>query len=116
MNNLNRYGPPNIIQHRHGICQLRRSRTQDQRTTKKDNTRTRKLNLEYFRTGRKGIGRVTSPQYFSSRHQSKQFNTQPANIFLHEGGMVKLGDMNVSKITERGFCMTQTGTPYYASP
>ena len=24
--------------------------------------------------------------------------------------------MNVSKITERGFCMTQTGTPYYASP
>jgi NIMA (never in mitosis gene a)-related kinase 1/4/5 len=30
--------------------------------------------------------------------------------------VVKLGDMNVSKITERGFCMTQTGTPYYASP
>ena len=27
-----------------------------------------------------------------------------------------MGDMNVSKITERGFCMTQTGTPYYASP
>jgi hypothetical protein len=28
----------------------------------------------------------------------------------------KLGDMNVSKISEKGMCMTQTGTPYYASP
>jgi len=24
--------------------------------------------------------------------------------------------MNVSKISEKGLCMTQTGTPYYASP
>ena len=24
--------------------------------------------------------------------------------------------MNVSKITQSGLCMTQTGTPYYASP
>ena len=24
--------------------------------------------------------------------------------------------MNVSKVTETGLCMTQTGTPYYASP
>lgn len=27
---------------------------------------------------------------------------------------VKLGDMNVSKVGD--LCMTQTGTPYYASP
>lgn len=31
-------------------------------------------------------------------------------------GSAKLGDMNVSKITEKGLCQTQTGTPYYASP
>ena len=24
--------------------------------------------------------------------------------------------MNVSKVSEKGLCMTQTGTPYYASP
>jgi serine/threonine protein kinase len=44
---------------------------------------------------------------------------KPANIFLHqENGVMqaKLGDMNVSKISEKGLCMTQTGTPYYASP
>lgn len=28
----------------------------------------------------------------------------------------KLGDFNVSKVAKRGLCMTQTGTPYYASP
>ncbi len=44
---------------------------------------------------------------------------QPANVFLHEENgtyQAKLGDMNVSKISEKGLCMTQTGTPYYASP
>lgn len=29
---------------------------------------------------------------------------------------MKLGDMNVSKISKNGFLKTQTGTPYYASP
>ena len=38
-----------------------------------------------------------------------------ANIFLAKDGTVKIGDLNVSKITE-GLCETQTGTPYYASP
>jgi NIMA (never in mitosis gene a)-related kinase len=28
---------------------------------------------------------------------------------------VKIGDLNVSKIST-GLCQTQTGTPYYASP
>jgi NIMA (never in mitosis gene a)-related kinase len=41
---------------------------------------------------------------------------KPANIFLNDGDIAKLGDMNVSKISESGLCMTQTGTPYYASP
>jgi len=42
-----------------------------------------------------------------------------ANVFLsasREGPAAKLGDFNVSKVAKRGLCMTQTGTPYYASP
>lgn len=42
-----------------------------------------------------------------------------ANVFLHndkDGLIAKLGDFNVSKVAKRGLCMTQTGTPYYASP
>lgn len=38
-----------------------------------------------------------------------------ANVFMFSNGAVKLGDMNVAKIT-RNMCKTQTGTPYYASP
>ena len=30
--------------------------------------------------------------------------------------MVKLGDLNVSKVSKKGMMHTQTGTPYYASP
>ena len=39
-----------------------------------------------------------------------------ANVFLNKDGTVKLGDMNVSKVSKDGFLRTQTGTPYYASP
>jgi NIMA (never in mitosis gene a)-related kinase len=39
-----------------------------------------------------------------------------ANIFMLSDGTVKLGDLNVSKVAERGLVYTQTGTPYYASP
>ena len=38
-----------------------------------------------------------------------------ANVFMFSNGSVKLGDMNVSKMS-RNMCKTQTGTPYYASP
>lgn len=45
---------------------------------------------------------------------------KPANVFLNstpEGqNIAKLADFNVSKVAKRGLCMTQTGTPYYASP
>jgi NIMA (never in mitosis gene a)-related kinase len=40
-----------------------------------------------------------------------------ANVFMESDGVVKLGDLNVSKIAQKdGMLMTQTGTPYYASP
>lgn len=41
---------------------------------------------------------------------------QSANVFMTKEGIIKLGDMNVSKVVKRGLCETQTGTPYYASP
>lgn len=34
---------------------------------------------------------------------------------MFSNGSVKLGDMNVSKMS-KNMCKTQTGTPYYASP
>lgn len=44
------------------------------------------------------------------------FDVQSANVFLSKSGNAKLGDLNVSKVTRKGFGETQTGTPYYASP
>jgi len=39
-----------------------------------------------------------------------------ANVFQTNSGLIKLGDLNVSKIAKQGMLRTQTGTPYYASP
>jgi NIMA (never in mitosis gene a)-related kinase len=39
-----------------------------------------------------------------------------ANIFLFNSNLVKIGDLNVSKVFKPGVNFTQTGTPYYASP
>lgn len=39
-----------------------------------------------------------------------------ANVFVCANGNVKIGDMNVSKVTSGQLVHTQTGTPYYASP
>jgi NIMA (never in mitosis gene a)-related kinase 1/4/5 len=40
---------------------------------------------------------------------------KPANIFFHKG-LAKVGDLNVAKHLVDQFTITQTGTPYYASP
>lgn len=39
-----------------------------------------------------------------------------ANIFQTSDGVAKLGDLNVSKITQKGLAITQAGTPYYCAP
>lgn len=44
------------------------------------------------------------------------FVQQSANVFINKDKVVKLGDMNVSKLARNGMLYTQTGTPYYASP
>ena len=49
------------------------------------------------------------------RHHIIHRDLKSANVFF-AGGVAKLGDMNVSKATEDGFCSTQTGTPYYTAP
>ena len=35
---------------------------------------------------------------------------------MTKSGEIKLGDLNVSKVAKNGLLLTQTGTPYYASP
>lgn len=37
-------------------------------------------------------------------------------MFVTKDNVLKLGDMNVSKIATHGLMKTQTGTPYYCSP
>ena len=51
-------------------------------------------------------------------HNSKIIHRdlKSANIFLNKNGEVKIGDLNVSKIVRKNMALTQTGTPYYASP
>lgn len=40
---------------------------------------------------------------------------KPANVFMVDN-VFKLGDLNVSKATEKGLAQTQVGTPYYTAP
>lgn len=50
-------------------------------------------------------------------HQVIHRDLKTANVFLTEDlRSLKLGDLNVSKIVKNRFAVTQTGTPFYASP
>lgn len=54
-----------------------------------------------------------------SLHEAKILHRdiKSANIFLTKDyKMIRLGDMNVSIVSNNGMAKTQTGTPYYASP
>jgi serine/threonine protein kinase len=50
-------------------------------------------------------------------HKSKIMHRdlKPANVFFVDG-VAKLGDLNISKVSEGGLASTQAGTPYYTSP
>ena len=39
-----------------------------------------------------------------------------ANIFLMKNGQLKIGDLNVSKLSKNNYARTKTGTPYYLAP
>jgi len=39
-----------------------------------------------------------------------------ANLMLTKKGILKIGDLNVSKVAKVGMAVTQIGTPYYAAP
>lgn len=39
-----------------------------------------------------------------------------ANVFCSADGTMKLGDLNMSKVTKRIMAKTVAGTPYYTSP
>ena len=39
-----------------------------------------------------------------------------ANIFLMKNGLLKIGDLNVSKLAKSNMARTQTGTPFYLAP
>lgn len=56
-------------------------------------------------------------QGLNKLHQCKIIHRdiKPANIFFHNQ-MAKIGDLNVSKHLKDPFTVTQTGTPFYASP
>lgn len=54
-----------------------------------------------------------------SLHDAKVLHRdiKSANIFMNKDHkQIKLGDMNVSIVSNSGMARTQTGTPYYASP
>ena len=49
-------------------------------------------------------------------HQIMHRDLKPANIFLMKNGIVKIGDLNVSKLSKKNYARTKAGTPIYISP
>ena len=49
-------------------------------------------------------------------HKIIHRDLKTANIFLMKNGILKIGDLNVSKLAQKGYARTQTGTPLYLAP
>ena len=49
------------------------------------------------------------------KHKIAHRDLKSANIFYSEG-IAKLGDLNVSCVSDANFYKTKTGTPYYTAP
>ena len=49
-------------------------------------------------------------------HQIIHRDLKSANIFLMKNGVLKIGDLNVSKLSKNDYARTKTGTPYYLAP
>ena len=53
---------------------------------------------------------------FLHSHHIMHRDLKSANIFLMKNNIVKIGDLNVSKLSKNSFAKTKTGTPYYLAP
>ena len=49
-------------------------------------------------------------------HKIIHRDLKTANIFLMKNGILKIGDLNVSILAQKGYARTQTGTPLYLAP
>ena len=53
---------------------------------------------------------------FLHSHHIMHRDLKCANIFLKKDNILKIGDLNVSKLSKNSFAKTKTGTPYYLAP
>ena len=53
---------------------------------------------------------------FLHSHHIMHRDLKSANVFLMKNNIVKIGDLNVSKLSKNSFAKTKTGTPYYLAP
>ena len=53
---------------------------------------------------------------FLHSHHIMHRDLKSANIFLMKNNILKIGDLNVSKLSKNSFAKTKTGTPYYLAP
>ena len=49
-------------------------------------------------------------------HQIIHRDLKSANVFLMKNGVLKIGDLNVSKLSKNDYARTKTGTPFYLAP
>ena len=62
------------------------------------------------------IFQILSGVLYLHDHQIIHRDLKCANIFLTKNGVLKIGDLNVSKLSKNNYARTKTGTPYYLAP